>query len=114
MPLQNGRYRFVVALAALVASSAPAIAQQGWRTRNFPPPNGGLLVFTIIRGNPACASYDGRNCLWGRKMSQIDFGRVRPLICGANHRAVWGVTGYENPQHWCSLAKPQAKPQTFD
>lgn len=31
---------------------------------NFPPPNGGLLVFTILpHGNPACASYEGGSCL---------------------------------------------------
>jgi Asp-tRNA(Asn)/Glu-tRNA(Gln) amidotransferase A subunit family amidase len=31
---------------------------------NFPAPNGGLLVFTYIGGNPACTSYNGRDCLW--------------------------------------------------
>jgi hypothetical protein len=76
-----------------------------WPSYNFPPPNGGLLVYTIMSdGNPACASYDGGGCLWGQTYEQIDFMRVRPLVCGQEHRAKWGVTGYENPKHWCSLA----------
>ena len=94
-------------LAVLIGANVPAIAQQGWRSHNFPPPNGGLLVFRIIGGNPACASYNGRDCLWGQNIGQIDFSRVRPLVCGANHRSVWGVTGYENPRHWCNLAREQ-------
>jgi hypothetical protein len=82
-------YRLIVSLSALVGANVPAAAQQNWQSRNFPPPNGGLLVFTIIGGNPACASYNGRDCLWGQDFNQIDFRRVQPLICGANHRAVW-------------------------
>ena len=40
-----------------------------WPARNFPAPNGGLLVFTIMAdGNPACASYDGSGCLWGLRL----------------------------------------------
>jgi hypothetical protein len=76
-----------------------------WPSYNFPPPNGGLLVYTIMPdGNPACASYGG-GCLWGVSYDQIDFKRVKPLVCGEEHRARWGVTGYENLKHWCSLAK---------
>lgn len=77
-----------------------------WPSHNFPPPNGGLLVFTIMQdGNPACASYDGAQCLWGLTYDQIDFGRLKPLVCGEEHRAKWGVTGYEDPKHWCNLAR---------
>ncbi|KRR08532.1 hypothetical protein [Bradyrhizobium valentinum] len=77
----------------------------GWRMANFPAPNGGVVAYRIMGSNAACASYDGRNCLWGMKVSQIDFDRVRPLVCGANHRAAWGVTGYEDRRHWCNLAR---------
>lgn len=77
-----------------------------WPSHNFPSPNGGLLVFTIMAdGNPACASYDASGCLWGQSYEQIDFRRVRPLVCGEEHRAKWGVTGYEDPKHWCALAR---------
>jgi hypothetical protein len=81
-------------------------AGAGWKAANFPAPNGGVVVYRIMAsGNPACASYDGQNCLWGQNKSQIQFARLHPLVCGANHRAVWGVTGYENPRHWCNLAR---------
>ena len=54
-----------------------------WPAYNFPPPNGGLLVYTIMPdGNPACASYDGGGCLWGLTYDQIDFNRLKPLACG--------------------------------
>jgi hypothetical protein len=86
----------------------------GWRSANFPAPNGGWLVFRIASGgNPACASYNGRACLWGQTSNQIDFRRVRPLVCGADHRAKWGITGYEDPRHWCNLAR-SARSTRFD
>ena len=104
---------FLTALAVLIGTNVPTIAQQqlqDWRSGYFPnSPNRGLLVFTIIGGNPACASYNGRDCLWGYQLNQIDFSRVQPLICGANHRAQWGVTGYEDPNHWCNLARAQGR-----
>ncbi len=98
-------YYLIIALAVLIGATVPAVAQQRWQSRNFPAPNGGLLVFTIIGGNPACASYNGRDCLWGQNVNQIDFRQGQPLICGADHRAQWGVTGYETPRHWCNLAR---------
>jgi hypothetical protein len=83
-----------------------AMAAGQWREDVFPPPNGGKLVFSIAAdGSPACASYDGQNCLWGQSIGDIDFGKVRPLACGAPHRKLYGVTGFEDPSHWCNLAK---------
>jgi hypothetical protein len=102
----------MVARAGCIDLPCPPSASAGteWRAANFPAPNGGVLVYRILSdGNPACASYDGQNCLWGQNKSQISFARVHPLICGANHRAQWGVTGYENPRHWCNLAKRVAR-----
>lgn len=37
-------------------------------------------------------------------MAEIDFAKVRPLVCGAGHRKLYGVTGFEDPNHWCNLA----------
>lgn len=103
-------YRVVLGLALLIAANVPAVAQRGWQSASFGPPNGGWLVFTIIGGNPACASYNGRDCLWGiASPSQIDLRRVQPLVCGADHRDKYGVTGYENPRHWCNLAKRMSR-----
>jgi hypothetical protein len=84
----------------------PATYHATWSSSYFPPPNGGLLVFTIMPdGNPACASYDGSGCLWGLSYNEINFNQLRPLVCGEDHRSKWGVTGYENPNHWCNLAR---------
>ena len=89
-----------------IAQDRAAAQRARWPSYNFPPPNGGLLVYTIMPdGNPACASYDGGGCLWGLTYDQIDFKRLRPLVCGEEHRARWGVTGYENLKHWCNLAR---------
>ena len=85
---------------------ATAAHRARWPSYNFPPPNGGLLVFSIMPdGNPACASYNGSSCLWGVSYEQVDFQRLKPLVCGEAHRALWRTTGYENASHWCSLAK---------
>jgi len=107
MSMSQRSYRLCVASAILIGANLCANAQQIWQSRDFPPPNAGLLAFTTVGGNPACASYNGRDCLWGQNKSQIDFSRVRPLVCGANHRAIYGVTGYEDPKHWCNLARGQ-------
>jgi hypothetical protein len=108
--------RSVVALVIATATcffDVVAFAAPGWQEDTFPPPNGGRLVFSITSdGNPACASYDAANCLWGQTMDQIDFSRVRPLVCGAAHRKLYGVTGFEDPNHWCNLALREHPAQT--
>jgi hypothetical protein len=99
-------YSVVVALVVLITANLPAVAQTSWQSRYFPPPNGGQLVFRIMAGgNPACASYNGLDCLWGHDFNQIRFDQVRPLVCGEDHREKYGVTGYEDPRHWCRLAR---------
>jgi len=91
-------------LLVLAAFSCGAFAAE-WQEADFPAPNAGRLAFTITAdGNPACATYDGANCLWGKGRSEIDFSKVRPLACGARHRELYGSTGFEDPKHWCNLA----------
>jgi hypothetical protein len=92
--------------ATQLAEKKSAMQRARWRKYQFPAPNAGLVVFTIMPdGNPACASYDSAHCLWGYTYDQIDFGKIKPLICGEGHRIKWGVTGYEDPKHWCNLSK---------
>ena len=86
-------------------ASARALGAEQWQEATFPAPNAGRLAFTITAdGNPACATYDGANCLWGKSVAQIDFAKVKPLACGARHRELYGSTGFEDPKHWCNLA----------
>ena len=109
------RKLFQIAMLMTLASSigTSVSAAERWQEANFPPPNGGHLVFAIMAdGNPGCASYDGASCLWGTKMADIDFSKVKPLVCGAQHRRLYGVTGFEDPKHWCNLALgPQSTAQ---
>ena len=99
-----------VVLALGLTSPVVARAETSWRAVNFPPPNGGVVVYRIMpSGDPACASYDGQNCLWGQGLKQVQLSRVRPLVCGANHKRQWGTTGYEDPKHWCNRAKHVTK-----
>jgi hypothetical protein len=99
------------ALKPKVATVERPTGATGWRAANFPDPNGGFLVWRITpSGDPACASYDGKACLWGVRYTELDRSRLRPLICGEVHRVVWGQTGYEDPRHWCNLARKLAAP----
>jgi TIR domain-containing protein len=92
--------------ARRAAATAAAEHRARWPNYDFPAPNGGELVYTIMPdGNPACASYDGGRCLWGVKYDDIDFTKLKPLVCGEAHKARWGATGYEDPMHWCNLAR---------
>ena len=94
--------RLLLLLAA--TASCDALAAE-WQEASFPPPNAGRLAYTIgADGNPACATYDGANCLWGKRKDEIDFAKVKPLACGARHRELYGSTGFEDPKHWCNLA----------
>ncbi|MCW5255861.1 phosphatidylinositol-specific phospholipase C domain-containing protein [Verminephrobacter aporrectodeae subsp. tuberculatae] len=54
--------------------------------------------------DPQCASNDGIRCLRG--VSSAEATRATTvLVCGQDHRAKWGSTGYENRSHWCSIAR---------
>ncbi len=61
---------------------------------------------TRINGEVACLSYNGKDCAWSAckngKPILINFFKPKPLICGADHKAKYGSTGYNNPEHWCS------------
>jgi hypothetical protein len=97
---------FVDRIGLACVASGIGLGSTRWSSRTFPPPNGGLLVITIMAdGNPACASYNGASCLWGVTLAEIDQARLKPLVCGEAHRARWGATGFEDATHWCSLAR---------
>lgn len=61
----------------------------------------------IISGDVQCMSTDGRRCLSeGTCQNNLQFtaaASINPLICGEQHRRIWGATGYETPTHWCAL-----------
>jgi hypothetical protein len=112
-------YALILFSVCLVVASAPAAAGD-WLTINIR--DQGLLVYRFVRSReypqwdyiPACASYNGRDCLWNVPMNRIDFSRVRPLVCGQMHRSVWGITGYEQRSHWCSITQAIRSRQPMD
>lgn len=60
------------------------------------------LIYRVNKaGDVECASYNGRDCLWGLNKKQVFFDRIKPLACGEHHTRVWGGPGYDNPAHWC-------------
>jgi hypothetical protein len=67
-------------------------------------------------GDIECAATNGRNCLWQANKAGCDalIARLpsldlKPLACGADHKAVWGGDGYSTPAHWCAKAAAGGK-----
>merc|ERR1711959_760249 len=66
-------------------------------------------------GDVQCMSSNGKDCWWGRclgrKVPRVPLrAPLRPLVCGAHHKKMWGGTGYNNKHHWCNkVKKPVAK-----
>jgi len=82
------------------------------RSKNWKYARDLKLVYRLNdNGDIECASYDGKNCLWGLNINQISFDRIKPLACGENHYDAWGDTGYANPEHWCSKLKTREQQQ---
>ncbi|GLK87798.1 hypothetical protein [Pseudomonas turukhanskensis] len=55
-------------------------------------------------GNIACLSIDGgRNCDWNYP-NAVPAASAPRLVCGADHKSKWSITGYETPRHWCNRA----------
>ncbi len=61
------------------------------------------LTYRINRfGDVECATYNGKDCLWGLNEEQIIKNRIVPLACGEQHSKIWrDGGGYDNPDHWC-------------
>ncbi len=77
----------------------------------------GLSVPLMLdeNGDVGCLANDGIHCKWSgscqNKLQKINFETnsdprpIKPLFCGAQHKKVWGITGYDSPSHWCAIAK---------
>jgi hypothetical protein len=70
-----------------------------------------LLGKDPISGNTRCAAFDGVNCYstYNKNdattlQADIKSGKtkVQPLTCGSDHKAKYGITGYDTPGHWCN------------
>lgn len=67
-------------------------------------------------GQVECMSSDGKNCAWQTDdagctgLLQSPVSPVNPLSCGEQHQQLYGITGYDTPEHWCSKGKVSLKP----
>jgi hypothetical protein len=63
---------------------------------------------------------DATNILWyssekdaAQALSNSTLSNMKPLACGETHKSVHGVTGYDDPSHWCTqLRAPLGLPPT--
>lgn len=64
-------------------------------------------------GEIECMSNDGRNCSW--QTNDANCNRLltnpvtpdNPLKCGTMTKSIYGITGYDQPGHWCSKGRQQ-------
>jgi hypothetical protein len=59
--------------------------------------------------NPEAYSLDGKNAVWAQSKELLPVPSsesvgILPLVCGLPHKEKWGVTGYDQPGHWCLTA----------
>ena len=62
-------------------------------------------------GEVECMSKNHRDCLWQKDFTGC-YGMIveppkdlKPLSCGAMSKRIWGTTGYNDKNHWCTKAK---------
>ncbi len=99
-------HRIVLIALGLIAMAQPAAAESGWQC--LP---GIATPVQFANGDVQCAARDGRNCLWGECPSTnaaatpwVAPPKLKPLACGADHKAKYGFDGYSKADHWCHQA----------
>lgn len=56
-------------------------------------------------------SQNGKDCIWTgsqaacEKLAAFPPPQLQPLECGEPHNKVWGESGYERSNHWCSRSR---------
>lgn len=57
-------------------------------------------------GDVDCMATDAKNCMWTGSMdacnNTLGTKNPQPLTCGKNHKAAYGVSGYDTILHWCN------------
>ncbi|KDO19413.1 TKL protein kinase [Saprolegnia parasitica CBS 223.65] len=79
-----------------------------------------LLLLLVLAVAPAaadwscmrCGSLDGRSCNWVKTSSKCDSSPSDALTCGAMHKTLYGITGYDDPSHWCYKVRLVLSPVT--
>ncbi len=81
-----------------------------WGTRVYLP---GGRIETVRRGQIRTWTFLGNS--WYQEGTNInDYPSItqaaKPLVCGEQHKKIYGATGYDKPNHWCNvLSNPKIK-----
>lgn len=119
----EARRQEALALEAAAKAAAEALAAENARQgAGFTPPQNtpdanskwdfiyvpsyGNSVIIGPNGEVGCASYNGRDCLWGSQIQPeaLDKSKLKPLWCGADHNTKhpYHADGYSIQGHWCN------------
>ncbi|OQS06374.1 kinase [Thraustotheca clavata] len=75
--------------------------------------NGAIDAFRINNnGDVECGSLDGTSCDWVKSSSKCDNSPSEALSCGEMHLQLYGITGYDDPNHWCYKVRKVLGPST--
>jgi hypothetical protein len=66
-------------------------------------------------GDVECMSLNAHDCMWGKTINDCqsfidknkDVAGLKPLTCGAMHKDLYQVTGYDTQGHWCKTGQEQ-------
>ncbi|EQC28268.1 TKL protein kinase [Saprolegnia diclina VS20] len=95
-------------LVLLLLVLAPAVAD--WSCMRV---NSAIDAFRLnADGDVECGSLDGRSCNWVKTSSKCDSSPSDALACGAMHKKLYGITGYDDPSHWCYKVRLVLSPVT--
>jgi hypothetical protein len=104
-----------IAVVALIV----AIAFYWWYSRGKSTPwkcfvtneQGHSLIARLdAHGDAQCLSKDGKSCMWFKSneecgeqyVDKMSMPNLKSVTCGDEHKSLYGKTGYEDPNHWCS------------
>ncbi|MGY4535008.1 hypothetical protein ACVW0Y_004161 [Pseudomonas sp. TE3786] len=87
-------YSLLLVLPSVASATTP------WIRWNAPPY--ATYVRLDNKGDVSCYSIDaGQSCHW-ESPDVIPPATAASLSCGANHKRIYGISGYESSEHWCN------------
>lgn len=89
-----------VANAGTILVTPPAGIGSIWK------PWAGTFIRLDDDGNISCLSLNGSDCSWGNGSipPKTNGGQIIELTCGSHHSSIYGISGYDTPNHWCNNA----------
>ncbi|CAK4681487.1 hypothetical protein LEN26_006974 [Aphanomyces euteiches] len=75
------------------------------------PSNGAVTAVQLNMDDEIqCLGFDANSCVFFHSMEDCHNNLspsldVKPLPCGAKHKNVYGITGYEDASHWCATGR---------